>query len=269
MKLQETLLVSDLDGTLVDAYGDVPPDNNAAIRRYQAQGGHFAVATGRSWQSAGQYFVEWKPDAPCILLNGSVLYDYTKHKPVQVTAMPAQSIASFLAALLEQMPDAGAEVFNPDAVGVLRFEVNIHNHLTPEVFLSEHGLPDFPKPWCKALISCAAGRMAVLRELAERLPHAGLRLVNSSANYLEILPEGVSKGSGLRALAKACGCESAHIFAIGDYENDRELLLAADTAAVPADGQDAMRALADLVTKPCPSGAVADLIAQMEALCDG
>lgn len=199
MKLQETLLVSDLDGTLVDANGDVPPDNNAAIRRYQAQGGHFAVATGRSWQSAGQYFVEWKPDAPCILLNGSVLYDYTKHKPVQVTAMPAQSIASFLAALLEQMPDAGAEVFNPDAVGVLRFEVNIHNHLTPEVFLSEHGLPDFPKPWCKALISCAAGRMAVLRELAERLPHAGLRLVNSSANYLEILPEGVSKGSGLRA----------------------------------------------------------------------
>lgn len=269
MKLSETLLVSDLDGTLVDANGNVPPENNAAIQRYQAQGGHFAVATGRSRQSTCQYFAEWKPDAPCILLNGSVLYDYARHIPVQVTPMPAQTIAAFLAALLHQMPDAGAEVFNPDAVGVLRFETNIRNHLTPEVFLGERGLPGFPKPWCKALISCAAGRMAALRELTDRLPHAGLRIVNSSANYLEILPEGVSKGSRLRALADACGCGNAHIFAIGDYENDRELLLAADTAAVPADGQDTMRALADIVTQPCPSGAVADLIAQMEAFCDG
>lgn len=269
MKLRETLLVSDLDGTLVAADGHVPACNYAAIQHYQQAGGHFAVATGRSHQSAGQYFQSVKPDAPCVLLNGSVLYDYGLEAPVRVCAMPARTVRDFLGALLQRMPAAGAEVFNPDAVGVLRFSPHINNHLTPELFLGMDGLCGFPQPWCKALVSCEADQMEALRAAAETLPHVGLRLVNSSANYLEVLPQAVSKGSALRALAARCGCTEAHVFAIGDYENDREMLLAAGTAAVPADGQPEMRALADVVTPPCRAGAVAGFLAWMEAHCDG
>ena len=51
MELQDILLVSDIDGTLIDSQYQIPPRNREAIQRFMKKGGGFSIATGRSWES--------------------------------------------------------------------------------------------------------------------------------------------------------------------------------------------------------------------------
>ena len=77
---------------------------------------------------------------------------------------------------------------------------------------------------------------------------------------LELLPLGVSKGSTLRALAARPEFEGRLLAAIGDYNNDVELLCAADVSAAPSSALPAVRAAADYVVCSNNDGAVADFI---------
>ena len=45
------ILVSDMDGTLLDDSSRIPPENIAAIRELIAAGGGFTIATGRPVRS--------------------------------------------------------------------------------------------------------------------------------------------------------------------------------------------------------------------------
>ena len=71
-KLSDLLLVSDIDGTLMNFPAPIPPRNIEALRRFTAAGGRFSVATGRSIASARPYVEQLPVNAPCILydLNG-------------------------------------------------------------------------------------------------------------------------------------------------------------------------------------------------------
>ena len=58
--LAKTLFITDMDGTLLPADKKLNPADIAAIEEFRCKGGHFSVATGRSLQSASQYFNELK-----------------------------------------------------------------------------------------------------------------------------------------------------------------------------------------------------------------
>lgn len=70
MKLKDILLVSDIDGTLIDSQYEIPPRNREAILRFMKKGGGFAIATGRSWESVLVCLGNLKVNRPCVLANG-------------------------------------------------------------------------------------------------------------------------------------------------------------------------------------------------------
>ena len=78
MSLKDILLITDMDGTLLGRDFKIPQRNIEAVHRFMDQGGNFAIATGRSKMSGAQYFRQTNPNAPCVLLNGAVLYDFRK-----------------------------------------------------------------------------------------------------------------------------------------------------------------------------------------------
>jgi len=59
------------------------------------------------------------------------------------------------------------------------------------------------------------------------LTHAGLKgtsIVRSEPDYLEFLPQGITKGVGVQKLAEHLGIAAGECAAIGDWHNDREML---------------------------------------------
>ena len=75
MKFSGILLVSDIDGTLVEAPASIPPRNIAAAQRFTERGGRFAIATGRSVLSTKQ-FVDQLP------VNGTILSMSVRRSPL-------------------------------------------------------------------------------------------------------------------------------------------------------------------------------------------
>ena len=78
MKFQQTVLVADMDDTLLDDKKRISKRNKDAIREFQNSGGIFTVATGRSIAGFSPYQNDLKIKIPVILYNGGCIYDCEK-----------------------------------------------------------------------------------------------------------------------------------------------------------------------------------------------
>lgn len=67
------LFVSDLDGTLLLPSRLLGARTHHVLERFQAAGGNFTVATGRSAASALSVLGEWRPTLPLIVHNGALI----------------------------------------------------------------------------------------------------------------------------------------------------------------------------------------------------
>ena len=53
--LSDIVLVSDMDGTLLNSKKEITSENLRAIERFRSMGGKFTIATGRTIQSFSPY----------------------------------------------------------------------------------------------------------------------------------------------------------------------------------------------------------------------
>jgi hydroxymethylpyrimidine pyrophosphatase-like HAD family hydrolase len=83
--------------------------------------------------------------------------------------------------------------------------------------------------------------------------------VFSSEIFLEYLPYGVSKGSALRKLKDYMGGNYI-IYAVGDYNNDIEMLHEADIGIATDNAIPMLKESADLITVTNDENAIADVI---------
>lgn len=85
-------------------------------------------------------------------------------------------------------------------------------------------------------------------------------MTRSEPEYLEFLPTGRSKGSALEELCRHLGIEQAETAAIGDYYNDREMLLWVSTPAVPSNAPDDLKSLVGRVVADHDDDGVAEFL---------
>lgn len=264
MDFKDILVISDLDGTLIDRNFTVSERNRQAIKRFQSKGGHFAIATGRSLEAGARYFAAAGPNNPSIILNGTVLYDFDAKKILWNHPMKLDSAKEYIEKIHERFPSTGIEVFATQGLGVIQSNDFIEKHLSREgIYEYEPNIFD-GRPLCKALMADEADVIQEIIAFTDTFEHEDVRFVTSSAYYLEMLPAGADKGRALKKLIDLCGFSTEQVYAIGDYYNDIELLQAAGFAAMPQNSPDDLKHLADLVVCSCDDGAVADLIEYIE-----
>ena len=99
-KFDDILLVSDFDRTLTNKEDEVPQANLEAIADFMREGGAFTVATGQSVEAHGKRYNRVPMNAPCIVFNGCVLYEFERKEALDITELPpdAGKLAEELAA---------------------------------------------------------------------------------------------------------------------------------------------------------------------------
>lgn len=262
---QDILIVSDLDGTLIADDSKIPERNFAAIERFKAGGGKFAIATGRSMESGRNYISPAKPNAPCVLLNGAMLYDYEQKKIIWDHPLPSSS-AEYLRRVLECFPEVGIEVFSERSIYVIKDTPGVRRHIKWESLTArESKLEEIENRCYKSLLVMNPEWMEEVQSFVESFPHEGVRFVSSSPIFLEMLPAGVDKSVAFSKLLQILKIPRGNSYAVGDYYNDLELLSAAGTGAVPENAPREVKEKASLLLCHCRDGAVADLIERIEA----
>ncbi|MBE6864860.1 MAG: HAD family hydrolase [Ruminococcus sp.] len=268
--ISRVILLSDLDGTLLNSQKQITDKDRKAIERFIALGGHFTVATGRTIQSFEQFLSIIDIKEPVIMYNGAAIYDYEKGEALYTHPLP-DGCREMTAALLEAMPEAGGEVLRTDGTYVFRNTdyQQLHTRLcgiVPE-YAELENIED--GGWLKVLFSLAPEDVTHLELLTRQFGYdKNVSFVRSADIFLEMLPLGVSKGSALEQYRKFPGYEGYTFVAVGDFDNDIEMIKAADYGVCPANAEEDVRAAADLVlTKTNDEGAIAELIEHIISKC--
>lgn len=245
-------IVSDLDGTLVGEDQIVGARDRAAIRRMQELGVPVLPGTGRPPLRVRKLVRELGLEL-ALCSNGGCCYDFSREEMVFATYMETDLARRLIHWLLERgllfilhtpprtYRSPGAEVVPLyDLCG--EDEEPLHL-LTPETPLEELQILKI------LVVECDEEK--VLAELGKDFSEEEITACSSQATFVDCNPPAVTKGGGLRRLARIKGWRMEDILAMGDNFNDQTMLEAAGKSAVPASGMAEMRALAGFVTAPC------------------
>ncbi|SDM90682.1 Cof-type HAD-IIB family hydrolase [Acetanaerobacterium elongatum] len=267
-RIEDFLVVSDMDGTLLDEEHKVLQRNSEAISRFKAKGGHFTIATGRSVMSAKPYVEMLKLDIPVIVSNGSMVYDYIDNK-ILFDAFLSLEAEQYVYHLLDQFPDVGCESFVGIETYVLQNNPYIVEHTVIEnIEFSYATERNAPHNWSKAIFADDPEKIERLEAYVYKngFPDSAV-FVKSSPKYFEILPKGVNKGTGLIHLAELMNIRMENTAAIGDFYNDAEMVEVAGIGTFAGNAPEDLKKRADLVVCDYRQGAVAELLEHIERLC--
>lgn len=257
MKFKNVLLASDFDGTLKNDYGIITPDVIEKIKYFISEGGFFTVCTGRIHQGFHLYDPEYI-NAPVLLGNGAMAYDYVKNEIIFNDAIGDEGIKPF-EAVLEKFPNVAFEFYNFNKVCSININEKSERHFTSQNIPFEQvtKVTDAPRPWTKVMILANEQSKAV-QDFLEDYPE--VNFLRNDGEYIEIMRKGIDKGVGLLRLAESLGCSKNDTYAAGDGYNDVEMLVAANAGFVPENGSKEALAVAKYVTRSNNNGCIANAI---------
>lgn len=99
-------------------------------------------------------------------------------------------------------------------------------------------------------------------EVYEKIKDLPITFTTKTRHSLEINASGVSKAEGLKAVCRHLGIEPGECIAVGDAENDAEIISAAGLKVAMGNAQDEIKSIADVITSDCEHDGVAEIIEQ-------
>lgn len=258
MTWRPELIALDVDGTVLGFDGSLSPAVVDAVHRMREAGITVAIATGRSMHSTlpvcGALGLT---SGYAVCSNGAVVIDVAARSPVDVYTFDATESVRFFA---DHVPDAllaveqlgvGYLVTGEFPPGELEGEITVVSH---DELLSG--------PVTRLVARMPNGNRQEFFDLAHA---AGLRGVDYAIGYsawIDFMPEGVSKASGLATMCGKLGIAASDVVAVGDGHNDLEMLVWAGRGVAMGQAPDDVKAVADDVCLPVEQDGVAVLLAE-------
>ena len=269
MRADETVLFSDLDGTLFNSRTEVSPENRAAIGRYVAAGGRFAMSTGRAPFNSIRFTGALPINAPSVVYNGAGVYDFAAGEYIFCDHLGRAALDPLLVGLAEEFPEIDIQLYTEREITSVTPRANAQPDLlrlhAPVRFTSLAALEGVGL--VKALAWVPPAKLAALEaRLRESTPGRCLLIpgaapgASGQVHFFELLPPGATKGAALRRLRKHPALAGRTVIAAGDYLNDLEMLLEADVPVCPANAAAEVKAVCRFATACNDEHAIARII---------
>ena len=269
MDFSRYLIATDLDGTFLGPDGHFVARNIEAVARFQAGGGLFTFSTGRVHLNI--YDAVGDPrlllNAPCVMSNGAYLYDFEKNTPLFEELMEPRDVAQLVAFLQQAFPQVQCRVSTPTDLRVERTDGYLKRDLTRYDEGCVHVSPMVTwrvDDWYKIVFRGDAADIGQLREALVARFGDRFSYTASGSGFLEVQSPTVNKAAGLDKLRRLYGGDRI-LIACGDFENDMEMLQAADVAICPENAMDAVKKISHRVLCHCKDGLIADVVEKIEA----
>lgn len=218
------LLVSDMDGTLINSKGEISDENINAIESFIKEGGVFTIATGRRIESTRRYLNKLPVTLPIILYNGTKIYDFIKNKTIFEVFLE-EKIKNLIKKLNLYDSSLGIEIYCDEKVYIFN-PCRFTKRFEKKGYTVNYEIPKniWDKKWTKILILGEEKQMDKLEENFKIILEK-VNLIRSGENYLEILPCNISKGYTLKKLCNILKIDESKVIAVGDNMNDFEMLM--------------------------------------------
>jgi len=262
------LLALDLDGTLLNARGEISQRNLDALQKARDLEVRIAVVTGRRFRDCRPIALQLGLDVPVISHNGAL----TKHAQTleTVAVLPLPQTAAHHAMQIGKEFGADALVSDDhEGLGVLVYDhlsgdnTAVHQYIkwSRRVHGEEEGAKSVQQ--VSSLeeyldhdpihVSFSGGceQMKQLEQLLQSELRTTVKIFSTiyaekDFTLIDIVNSSASKGAGVAAAAAEVGIQQDEIMAIGDNYNDLEMLLFAGTGVVMANAPLSLREIQGL-----------------------
>lgn len=242
----------------------ISPENLEAIKRFEAEGGLFTMASGR-FPSTFSDIKGLVLNTYAVVLNGNAIYDLENNKLIWSNPLPFET-----------------------AEKVIRFTEREHSHDTSGLHINAltKGTAFYPNegqradeiidkiksdpyrsPVYKLIITQSPEISVELRESYEKA-FPELMFTQSWNAGLEMNTASGGKGNAVKKLRELLGGrEVIHtVVCVGDYENDISMIKYADIGYAVENAADAVKAAADRITVHNNQHAIAHIIEDLAKL---
>ncbi len=227
---------------------------------------HVVIATGRMYRSTARYAAMLDLPGPVICFQGAYIRelprpDGSPGKLLLHRQMPAEAARAAVAWSREHGLDPHLNIGDRLIIG-----------LGPEVTSDYERMAGVGPEYASDLDSAISGPVTkVLAVGSTGLPyrvlgaaraafHGRLEVTVSHPEYLEFMPLGVNKGTGVTFVAHRLGIPMAAVMAVGDQSNDLEMLRDAGLGVAMGDAPTEVMAVADDITGTVEDDGVAEAI---------
>ena len=228
------LIVSDLDGTLLDSKGNLSPENSKAITELAKKGILFVPATGRAFYEIPECIRNHPDIKYFISSNGAVIHDFIKGERSEcfIDASTARELHSKMNECNFWIIHHKNDCAFTEALKLSKDVMDEYN--IPQKFQNQ--LIDFTKPVdnlddnlsdCGSLaMICGCFASYKEREIfTEKIKDMSkIHCTASSSFILEIVNENAGKHNAVASLCKKLGFLAENIITVGDSRNDLEMI---------------------------------------------
>jgi Cof subfamily protein (haloacid dehalogenase superfamily) len=239
-----------MDGTMLDSDTQIPEKNRRAIADAIGRGVYVTISTGRMYKSA-RLFAELLGirDVPLMCYNGSMIRrmngETVSHLRLDMDAARE---------LLDVFRKRGIYVqsYIDDELYVRDFDDQKYKYYANNFGMPGQPIgdsiytPEVPPTKLLAVTSGLNESRGLIRELSETFGKR-IYVTTSNADFVEVMNPEASKGKCLRKLADILGVDMENVMAIGDGDNDAEMIKMAGVGIAMSNARDSAKQAADVI----------------------
>ena len=240
------LIASDMDGTLLDECGEVPPETYELIRALREHGVRFAASSGRRYDRLCEFFEPVRDEMDFVASNGAQVYaggrmvDREVYSHLGIVRL-ARTVAMFPCLHLALFDRAKSFLLDDEDKFVREVDKDLPN---VERIVE---LPAADASIIKASIFCDDGAVMDYAYVLERELGDEFVFAPSGNARIDAMQRGVSKATGIQQIMDHYGIAPDEVMAFGDSMNDYEIIRLVGCGCAMENGRAALRAVADRV----------------------
>lgn len=282
------LMAIDLDGTLLNSYGEVSLQTREALLKAKKQGTEVVLASGRPISSTESLAIELGVDNYLISGNGAAVYDVKRQEVIYDKFLNKEQVMKI--AKLCEANSFFYNVYTEDEVIASSLNYNIlfyhkenvkkieekrtHINVVQNIakYIEQSGKEKFLKiTVCDESQFIFNSIMKKLREIngidlleveymSRKKIKSGTEDVDIQYYYTEITNENVNKWSAIEFLLNKLQIDRSEVIAIGDNMNDKEMIANAGLGVVMGNSNPKMKEIGNVIVADNNSEGVLEAI---------
>ncbi len=257
------MIALDLDGTIVGPDMRVSPGVRGALRQARDAGVHVVLASGRPFEDMRVFAQDLGIHEPLICSQGAMVQDPTTEEIYLHIGVPLELAQEFIRVAREQSWDHCLLLGNRLYTDRITPRVRFYAEYSP-VGVALHPVDDLlgilSREPTKLVVTVDAEQGAVVSDVLKAHFSGRLRIMRSFPCFVEATNLAASKGQALALVAQMLGVPQAGTMAIGDNDNDADMVAWAGLGVAMGNASPAVRAVADWVAPPIGEDGVATAI---------
>ncbi len=247
------LIVSDIDGTLLDSASHLSDRTISVIKEVQKKRIPFALATGRTNLMTHQIVKKLGDRLYSITCNGALVYDHHNDKIIHSDFLDREQSLY----ILKEIRKRGWEyiTYSKDCMYFSYRDKLIENRIQRACDQDSFRYKQTDDPEeiedIDSLTKIGVLKYESVDEnvVSAIAREAGTELKNSGEKFKAIFPSGISKETGLRKLQEYLNVKEENTIVFGDYDNDLPLFERAKYKAAMFNGSKRLKDAANIICR--------------------